>query len=352
MENVIYNLATGIDRTQFDLKLLCLQAIGPLSDKLLKIGVKSDLMGRMIPGLSMIYSPGLINYIRQSGCHIVHTHSGCWSKVASACALLPQVKLVYTDHGRSYPELKQLIFLDRIASRFTDKMVAVGTPLRDYLVNTVGLSSDKIITIRNGIDTERFRPGGQRSEVRQEFGLADSDIVIAMVARLAKVKNHAFLLRAFKQVSEGRGNVKLMIIGDGELRQDLQTQVSNLGIDGNVIFCGDRTDVPRLLDGADIATLCSDSEGISLTILEEMSFGLPVVATDVGGNPTIIQTGENGFIVPVGDIDSYVSCLSKLVDDGNLRRSIGIIAHQTVVDNWSLTAMVSQYQDLYRTLAY
>lgn len=350
MENVIYNLAVAHDPDRLKLQVGSLEGIGPLSQKLIDRGIASTLVPRMTPGISMIYPGALISFIKKSKCQIVHTHSGCWSKVATACAWIPGIKLIYTDHGRAFPEMRDRIFLDRIAVKFTDRVVAVGEPLREYLINTVKLPARKVITIKNGIDTARFKPSPDtRTAVRHEFGYEASDVVIAMVARLAPVKNHKLLIDTFGSLAGKYPQARLLIIGDGPLRGELESHVAQLLLQNRVTFTGDRPDVERLLTGAEIATLCSQSEGISLTLLEAMATGLPVVATNVGGNPTIISEGQDGHLVDQ-NVQSYSAALGRLIESESIRRSLGERARATVVEKWSVKQMADQYQELYALL--
>ena len=350
MENVIYNLVSAHNQDRLKLHVACLESVGPLSEKLKAKGVATDLLPRMTPGVSMVYPSALISYIREFGCQIVHTHSGCWAKVAIACAWIPKVKLVYTDHGRAFPELRDRIFWDRVSVKFTDRVVAVGEPLREYLINTVKLPEEKVMTIRNGIDTERFKPSpSSRDAVRRELGYSAEQVVIAMVARLAPVKNHRLLIDTFAKLSSTNQTVRLLIIGDGDLRGALENQVAELQLFDKVKFTGDRPDVDRLLCAADIATLSSQSEGISLTLLEAMSTGLPVVATNVGGNPTIITEGHDGFLVGQ-DTESFATALAKLAASDSLRKTMGAAARKTIEQKWSVNQMADQYEELYAEL--
>ncbi len=351
MENVIYNLAAGFDQSRFKLSVGCLLELGHLSDRLRELDIESKLVPGMIPGISLIYPSRLIKFINESNCDIVHTHSGCWAKVAAACVFIPGVKLIYTEHGRTYPEPKFNILQDRISARFTDKIAAVSDPLNKYLIDSAGLPFEKVITIRNGIDTDRFKPSDDRESVRREFGFENDNVVIAIVARLAPVKNHSFLLDTFHTVSTVHPQARLLIIGDGPLLDQLKDKAASLKLTDKIVFTGDRHDVSRLLTAVDIATLCSQSEGLSLTLLEAMSTQLPVVATDVGGNSDIITNGENGYIIKLNDKSDYADKLSKLIHSGDLRKRLGIKARNEALANWSLKGMVNAYQDLYQELA-
>ncbi|MBD3169047.1 MAG: glycosyltransferase [candidate division Zixibacteria bacterium] len=351
MENVIYNLASNYDPSKLKLTIGCLVEVGFLSEKLREKGIESYLVPRMTPGVSMLYPRPLIKFIKDSGCDIVHTHSGCWMKVAAACAYLPRVKLIYTEHGRAFPDKASRIFLDRLSINFTDKVVAVGDTLKDYMINTVKLPPRKVMTIFNGIDTGRFQPSMEnRSSVREEFGYTDENVVIGIVARLAEVKNHSFLIKTLKEIIAQCPEIRLLVIGDGPLRNELEQLTDGLGLPQFVTFAGDRNDVPRLLCGVDISTLCSVSEGISLTILEAMASSLPVVATNVGGNSTIIKNGENGFLTEVGNIGDYGAKLTSLIKSPGMRAEIGNKARNHVIDNWGVKGMADAYQKLYEEL--
>ncbi|MCP4631412.1 MAG: glycosyltransferase [candidate division Zixibacteria bacterium] len=353
MENVIYNLASGRDHSRYDISVGCLNEMGHLSEKLKSDGVESFLIPKMIPGISMFYPRQLIKFIKKSGCDIVHTHSGCWAKVAAACAQISSVKLIYTEHGRTFPDPKFMIWQDRLAIRSTDMVVTVGDTLKEYMVDTVGLPAEKVMTIFNGIDTDRFKPSEDiRKSVRNEFGYSDENVVISIVARLAPVKNHRFLIDAFSEVVRKHPEARLLIIGDGPLRPDLESQASSLNLNDKINFAGDRIDVPRLLTGADISTLSSVSEGISLTLLEAMSTALPVVATDVGGNSTIIKNNVLGYLIPsdADKIDTYVSRFSELIISPELRQRLGNSARERVLEQWSLKGMVNDYEKLYEEL--
>ncbi|RKX32784.1 MAG: hypothetical protein DRP46_00375 [Candidatus Zixiibacteriota bacterium] len=350
MENFIYNLATVADLGKYRMSIGCLQEIGYLSEKMAKLGVETQLVNKMIPGFSIIYPRQLIKFIKNNNCRIVHTHSGCWPKVAAACARIPGVKLLYTEHGRGYPDNRLTVWQDKIASHYTDTVVAVSQSLREYLISKVGVPDSKVITINNGIDTERFKPSPERAAIREELGLTDSEFAVGVVARLAPVKNHRFLINAFRQVVKNNSRARLFIIGDGPLRAELEELTASYGLEKNISFLGDRNDVPRILAGLDAAALSSLSEGISLTILEAMSCGLPVVATAVGGNSEIIKNGQNGFLVDTDNTAELADKLSLLGNNPELRAQMGRDARDNIMSKWSLSKMNERYQGLYDQL--
>jgi sugar transferase (PEP-CTERM/EpsH1 system associated) len=350
MENLIYNLVSDHNADRFSISVACLVESGHLTEMMRDRGADAFMVPPMVPAASMIYPRHLVKLIRGRMCDVVHTHSGCWSKVAIACFMAGGVPLVYTEHGRPHPDPWSNRVLDRIAVRWTDRVVAVGDSLNRYLVEQVGLPSEKVMTIYNGIDTVRFQPLNERAQVRAELGYGDENVVIGIVARLAPVKNHQYLLRAFGKARASCEHARLLIIGGGNLRSEHEGLAHELELAEYVRFLGDREDVPRLLNACDLATLSSLSEGISLTILEAMSTGLPVVATDVGGNGAIVSNGRNGYLVPLEDDEVYADRLRQLIRDGQKRQALGNQARQDVISNWSHTRMVSEYEQLYEGL--
>jgi sugar transferase (PEP-CTERM/EpsH1 system associated) len=351
MENVVYNLACAHDPSRVRLKVLCLESIGPVSKKLQEKGVPSLLLPRMTPVLSFLRPRTLTRHIRAAQCDIVHTHSGCWAKVAAACAWIPRTKLVYTDHGRAFPDTSSRILADRITVRLTSRVVAVGEQLQQYLVQVVRLPAAKVLTIPNGVDTDRFAPADAvRVAVRRELGYSDGDVVVTMVARLAPVKNHSLLVRAFRLVANRCQHARLLIVGEGPTRDDLQSLVASLGLNAVVRLVGDRPDVHRLLAASDIATLSSASEGTSLTLLEALATGLPVVATKVGGNPTVVVDGRTGILVG-NDPQEYAAALLSLLQSAPTRWAFGAVARETAVREFSAATMAKRYEDLYGQVA-
>ncbi len=351
MENAIYNLCANSDRGKLDIQVACIEEIGALSEKFKALGIETVLIPKMVSGFSLLYPRELIHFIEQSKCDIVHTHSGCWTKVASAIAHLPNVKLVYTEHGRTFPDPKLGLVLDRIAGLATDRVVAVADTLNQYLIEKVGVSPKKVITIRNGIDTERFKRSEiSRSEVRTELGYSPENIIIGIVARLAPVKNHEYLFRTVKIVFDENPQSRLLVIGDGELRGSLESLAQSTGLANKIKFIGDRPDVSRLLSGIDILTLSSLSEGTSLTLLEGMSCQLPVVATNIGGNPGVIKNGQTGFLVDLDKPELYADSFKSLINSKELRQTMGEKARKDIELYWSIAACVKSYQELYEEL--
>jgi glycosyltransferase involved in cell wall biosynthesis len=172
-------------------------------------------------------------------------------------------------------------------------------------------------------------------------------VCIGIIARLALVKDVGTLLNAMQIVLKECPNCLLQIVGDGPERDKLEKLAINCGIRNKVEFLGFRRDIPEVLAGIDIFTLSSLSEGTSITILEAMAAGNPVVATRVGGNPSLIEEGVNGFLVPAGQPKELALALLRLAKDARLRERIGEVNKKKAEKEYSIQAMAANYERLY-----
>ncbi len=177
--------------------------------------------------------------------------------------------------------------------------------------------------VPNGIRIPELPAADERGAVRRELGLADDDVVAILVARLTVIKGQDRLLRALSRLADEHPRLKALIVGEGPEREALEGLARELGVTDRVIFTGLRRDVPRLLAAADLGVLPSAHEGVPMSVIEQMAAGLPVLATAVGGLPDMIGDGDEGFLVPAGDLDALTARLGALAGDDELRRSAG-----------------------------
>jgi sugar transferase (PEP-CTERM/EpsH1 system associated) len=341
MEQVVADLIRHVDPEQFTPVVACLEALGPIATELSKQGVTVVLVGKMTPMLSFAYPDKLVKLIRDYRIDVVHVHSGCWHKAALAARLCGIRNVIYTEHGRIFPDNKAVMLLDRLYAPLTRHVVVVSDNLAEYMCSVVGIPSKKISVIINGIDVERFR-------IARCPSTTDDNLRIGIIARLAPVKDIATLVRAMAIVNQHNPHLLLSIVGDGPERGHLELLVNDLGLSPVVTFHGFRRDIPEVLRKIDIFTLCSLSEGTSITLLEAMASGKPVVVTNVGGNPAIVEQGVNGFLVPAGEPESLAQALLKLADDPALRQSMAAANINKVTEHYSIQAMARHYEALYR----
>lgn len=200
--------------------------------------------------------------------------------------------------------------------------------------------------INNGIDVAQYI-NHDGSKLRAEFGFSSEDVVIGSVGRLQSVKNHKLLIDAVKSLSGKFGNLKVLLVGDGPLRKELERYASSLGMQNAIIFAGYRSDIPAILSAMDIFALPSLAEGSPIALLEAMAAKLPVIASAVGSIPKIIQNNVNGITVPPDDLSSFNSSLSNLVNNLDSARRLGSKGYHTVKSDHSMQKMYASYQEIY-----
>lgn len=247
-----------------------------------------------------------------------------------------------TEHANhSISQTPALQRESRHAARHARFFAVVSEHLKRYFTDELGIADEKVVVVPNGVDTDRFFPGPDK-------GSAPRDRVrLITVGRLVEAKDFPNLLAAAASLrAEGR-DFSLDIVGDGELREDVNEEIARRGLAGTVQLLGSRTDVSSLLRDADAFVLSSRREGLPVAVLEALATGLPVVATSVGAIPEIVRDGDNGLLVPPGDANALAAAIRRLLDDPPLRLAIGARARRVVTERYSLDRMVRRYTELY-----
>jgi glycosyltransferase involved in cell wall biosynthesis len=233
--------------------------------------------------------------------------------------------------------------VDRALTRWTSAYFGVAEAQRPYLVDELGHPDDKIRVIYNGVDLAQFRTSTDRG-VLAEFGFAENDPVVGIVAVLRPEKDHVNLLRAARTVVDELTNARFLIIGDGPTRPQLEALCTELGITPNVHFAGSRDDVARLLPAIDVFALTSTSECFPISVLEAMACARPAVCSAVGGIPEVIKDGETGYLVPPKDPLQLAAGLLKLLRDPQTARRMGSAARARVEAEFDLDCSIAAAQ--------
>ena len=266
---------------------------------------------------------------------------------------------IHGEHGRDINDLdgtrRKYRWIRQFYQPLVHRYVPLSQQLGDYLRQQVGVADEKIRLICNGVDIERFRPGQhEQHDTVLPRGFADPDsIVIGSVGRLEPVKDQLTLVRAFAELCQRRpqdARLRLVLIGDGSMRQELESLVAQTGIQKQVWLAGSVDNVPQLLQSMDVFVLPSLAEGISNTILEAMACGLPVVATRVGGNEELVVEGETGYLVLREDPGAMAEALQHYIEDETLRVAHGAAARRRAETNFSIHGMVNRYLEVYDEL--
>ena len=280
---------------------------------------------------------------------------------AQLCGLgIGGVKRVHGEHGREINDLdgsnRRYLLFRRFMRVFIDRYITVSRDLEIWLHTNVGVAERKVTQIYNGVDSVRFVPDSAKPLVLlpQHWRDHDDILVVGTVGRLTPVKDQQLLLRAAdclrREYPELGRRLRLLIVGDGPLHEQLDRLIEQLALQDMVWMAGDRDDVPALLQLMDVFVLPSLGEGISNTILEAMASGLPVVATAVGGNLELVEEGFNGSLFPAGDVQGFSTVLAALLQNDGERARQGINARERVCNRFDWNRTVNAYLGVYDEL--
>jgi sugar transferase (PEP-CTERM/EpsH1 system associated) len=292
----------------------------------------------------------LMRVLRHERVDVLHCHNhGPLVYGALARPVARPRAFVYTAHG-TYSAARIRTAALGWARREVDCVVAVSQDAHRVSLERGGVAADRVTTIINGIDVARLENACPRTEARARIGLGDADFVFGIVARLTPVKDHRTLLEAFARVVEARPGARLVIVGGGETEDEVRASVAELGLGERALLLGERKDVPELMRAFDAFVLSSLSEGLSITLLEAMAAGLPVVATRVGGNGEIVSDGETGVLVEPHDATALAAAMGSMIDRRERAARMGARGRERVREHFSERSMVRRYQDLYERL--
>ncbi|HMF11872.1 MAG TPA: glycosyltransferase [Gemmataceae bacterium] len=335
LEKLLVEFARQANRERFELRFVSLTSRGTLAEEIEACGWPVTAL-EAPAGFRPRITVTLARLLRRWQIDLVHTHDEKPLVYAGPAARLAGVRrVVHTRHGQRPQLTRRQRFLVRIASRLTDHFVCVSQDIARHTVEQ-GVAGHLVRTIWNGIDTERFAYVGAR---------ADGPIVC--VARLSPEKGVVDLVHATALAIHECPSLRVEIAGDGPCLAQLKNLTEELGISGHVRFLGQVRDVPALLAQASLFVLPSLSEGVSLTLLEAMARGLPVVATRVGGNCEVVVHGETGLLVPAKDPGALAVEMLQLRSDPQRADAMGRAGRRRMEHLFDVRSMVAAYQSLY-----
>jgi len=349
LERGVYNLTLKLDRKKYDTVFCCLQRKGYFGEILEKKGFKFYEL-RKKKGFGFNSIPTIRRIIKKEKIDIVHTHNTHPFQLGILASLGLNVIKIHTDHNSfANNESKYLLLLNRLFYTFVDKVICVTESVKRDWIEKVGVNPKKIVTVNNGSDLSQFDIKVNVAKEMKQLGLNKKDKVIGIVARLSKEKDIFTLLMAFKFVNEKVKYSKLLIVGDGPLRNQLE-EFAKYNWVKNVKFLGMRTDVHKLMKIFDVYVLSSLSEGNSQTIREAMAASKPVVATNVGGNPELVVEGVTGFLVPERNPEKMAEAITNLLENRKLRENMGKDGRKRVEKHFTIEKQVENYEKLYNQL--
>jgi len=310
------------------------------------------------PGQSLQVAPAFARTVRALRPDVVHTRNLAALEMQLPAWYAGVRARVHGEHGRDADDLEGLSrkhrWMRRVFRPFVQRYVALSGELANYLTERVGVPERRVSRICNGVDTDRFQPVPQRQPIEGSPFNDPGLFVLGTVGRMATVKAQTDLVEAFVRLLQTqpswRSRLRLVLVGDGPLRAVCAERLAAAGLTDLAWLPGERRDIPALMQGFDAFVLPSWAEGISNTILEAMASGLPVVSTRVGGSAELVEEGASGLLVPPSQPALLAIALEGLCADAAAARQMGAVGRVRALRHFSLEAMVSAYDSLYRGL--
>ncbi|MEA2574476.1 MAG: hypothetical protein QOH93_1774 [Chloroflexia bacterium] len=350
-EKVLVDLALRLDRTRFNVTVVATRATGNYQPLLDAARVRTMVVERNSRWESHKML-GLVRYMRKQPVHVLHTHlfgANTWGRVLGKLAGVPVI--IAHEHWSS--KAQREVWVDRLLYRLSNRILVPSEASKRLVMEMEKIPARYLDVTYNGVDISRFKPGLEAADARRELGICAEDVVIGTVGRLSPEKGgQDDLLWAANELRKSHPRVRLLIIGDGPLRPELERYAGELGMldDGAALFTGTRDDIARLLSAMDVFVLPSHKEALPVAVLEAMSMCLPVVATNIGGVPEVVQDGSTGLLVEPGDRPALKQVLVRLVTDRELAHRLGAAAQASVHAHFTVDKMVQHVEELYERL--
>ncbi len=347
-ETLLGNLVRGMDPNRFLPEICCLKERGPLGDELSgEFPVHAELIRckfdvTVVGRLSRMMRERQVDAVITVGCG----DKMFWGRLAARQAGVPVVASAL--HSTGWPDGVGMV--NRWLTPITDAFIGVARAHGEHLVNREKFPREKVHVIPNGVDTQQFCPWvGDVATRRQQLGLPIAGPIAMIVAALRPEKNHRRFLSAARLVRDVCPDANFVIVGDGPERAGLVEFAAELHLQDCVHFLGNRSDVAQLLQASNVLVLSSDNEAAPVSILEAMSSGLPVVASDVGSISEMILDGRTGFLVPLRP-GPFADRIIRLFEHPAQAVRMGAIGRDHVIEHGSLTRMIDGYQNLIESI--
>lgn len=356
IERKIVEVLPRLDRSRFEVSLVCLREMGPLAEELASKDIPVSLI-RFSKRWDLSALGKLTALMKKRRIDVVHSHMYRSNVPAAVAARRAGVKGVWAQvHNVGTWETRRQLSMDRFLCRWRTGMIAVSREVQREVMQQLRLPEERVRLIYNGVDTARFGSGEGREELRAAWGVEDNDLVFLMAARLVEQKRpQDFLemarhLMNLERARKGRPRSFFCIAGEGDKLAELRQQAARLPLPERVIFLGQRDDVPRVMNASDCFVMTSTKEGFSNALVEALASGLAVIATNVGGNAEAVRDGKDGLIIPPVRLEALQRSAERLVGEPAFRSALRASARERARD-FSLDVMIRNVEALYAETA-
>ena len=352
-ENQLIKLINGLDKTKFNVQLICLkshpwfQANRNILDCFSTI-IEINRFNKIDTYLNFFK---LINAFKSNNPDIVHTFFPTGNIVGVIAAKLAGVKLIISSR-RDFGEWinGRYLFATKLANKFVDAVITNSYQVKELTERKERLKNGKVFVISNGIDTASFRAFDRSCSLKKKLNIPDHHKVVGIVANFRPMKHHYTFLKAAREILKTRDDVSFILVGKGSLQADLERTVNLYGINDHMHFTGPQKEVIPYLSIMDVGINCSEKEGLSNAIMEYMASGVPCVVSDAGGNSDLISHNINGYTFKLDDYKALADLTLDLIKDKETRDKFIFNAREKIEKEMSLEVMLSKYETIYQKL--
>ena len=348
-ERQLQELINNINKQKFNITVICLYNLDKIGEEIKRSGIKcySNILR------SRFFLPSmrtLIKILRDEKINLCFIWNQpltmFYGVIAAKCVHVD--KIITAIHSTiSLERMLRKYFINKLLIRFVDKIIAVGTNQREYLIQREHFPPEKITVIFNGVDIDKYQGDVNKENKKRELGISRNYKVVGLIGRLHACKRHDIFLRAARLVVQQYPNVIFSIVGDGEERRNIETLIEKLDLGQHVRMLGFRRDIIEITKILDISVLSSDTEALPMTIIESMASHVPVVATEVGSVPDLIMNGENGILIPPHSPERLAEAILRILNNEPLAHKMGENGYHIAYTKFSVESMVANYERLF-----
>ena len=350
LEKVLVEIVLKLNKEKYHVSVWCLREGGLLADRLIEEGVNVKIL-RISTSRNPIGIYKLYKLIKNHKIELIHTHAYSAGTIGRISAFLYGVSVIIS-HNHSVHDYynKYFNFVEWVLSLVADRIICVSDRVKRFANETQGISAKRLITVHNGINDACSVPGKAIIKLKENLGISPEHTVVGTVTHMEEHKGVFYLIQSASCILEYRKDLIFLLVGAGAQEEKLKNFCVDLKIEKNVIFTGERDDIPEILSSIDIFVLPSLREGLPLTILEAMACAKPIIATNVGGIPEAVKDGVSGILVPPKDPESLQNAIVELLDDTEKQETMGLKGKQICDEHFRSRAMVDKIEKLYDLL--
>ncbi|MGB9715901.1 MAG: glycosyltransferase [Thermodesulfovibrionales bacterium] len=331
----------------------CFGKKGEIGVEIEKLGIDCIFLDRpKYKRFSLSIIIDLYNLMKKKEINVVKTHNyyaNLYGRLSALMAGVPvKIASVQIDYHRKDKSIIRRI-VNNLLSKITDKVVAISESVKMDILKYDHVPEDKVTVIYNGIDGDRFS-GIEKNLIRSELGISPETLVIGTVGRLVFQKGHQYLLEAISKLKGRIPRLMLLIVGDGRLKDELKDYAKALNISQDVLFLGNRRDIPEILSAIDIFVFPSLWEGLGMALIEAMAAGKPIIATDIPPIREIVNSEKVGILVPPKNSNAIADSIEFLFHNKNFAENLSNAARERVFTTFHIKTTARQYTELFENI--